>query len=346
MKTSLKKTANYNFKICIIGAGRVGTTFAAFLTFMNLKNPSLGFKINAICSRTNNSLDRAKTILSKQIDKLLAKISINTTNSKVNKKVNKDFLTSLLFTQKNIEGVKDNNVILICTPDDEIEKVSNEILNYVINNPDFDIKNKIFVHFSGAKSLSVLKPIEKAGGFIACIHPIKSFASIEESIKTIKNTVYGVTLPENCPLFLRTFVDSFIKLLKGKIIEVQDSKKSIYHAAACVASNYLVALVNYAISINEKIGINPDNSLKGLTGLIEGTVNNIKKLGTKKALTGPIARGDVGTLKEHIESFKKYLNEQDYFVYKVLGIETANIAYENGWISKDVKDKFYEILKY
>ncbi|HAJ95524.1 MAG TPA: DUF2520 domain-containing protein, partial [Actinobacteria bacterium] len=76
-----------------------------------------------------------------------------------------------------------------------------------------------------------------------------------------------------------------IKVLEGRSIFVKDSTKPIYHAAACIASNYLVALIDYAVYINEKIGISPEQSTRGLMDLIEGTVDNIRKMGTKKSLT-------------------------------------------------------------
>ena len=105
-----------------------------------------------------------------------------------------------------------------------------------------------------------------------------------------------------------------------------------------------MSLVNYAVEINEKIGIKPEDSLKGLIGLIESTVNNIKKLGTKKALTGPIARGDIGTIKEHLDNFKKNFEKGDYLLYKVMGLSTSKIAYENKWISRRTFEEFKKIF--
>jgi predicted short-subunit dehydrogenase-like oxidoreductase (DUF2520 family) len=112
-----------------------------------------------------------------------------------------------------------------------------------------------------------------------------------------------------------------------------------------VASNYLVSLINYAVKIHEGIGIEADVSLKGLMGLVEGTIDNIKNLGTKKSLTGPIARGDVGTIEEHLENFYKYFAIEDVYPYKAMGIETSRLAFENKWITKEVLNKFEELFK-
>lgn len=317
--------------VCIIGAGRVGITLAAIIAGLSPCKGLSKIRLGAVCSRSPESIENAR--------KFLKKLSHQ----------NSELISGILFSTNNIEGVNNSNAVFLCTPDDNIIKVSEEIVDANIRLKEAGktndiIKNKIFIHFSGAKSLAVLSPLKEAGGQVGSIHPIKSFASIENSVKSISGTVYGVTYPDPYPLKLKKFINDFLKTVNGKIIEVKDDKKSVYHAAACVASNYLVSLINYAMLINKKIGINPKDSLAGLTGLIEGTISNIKKLGTTKALTGPIARGDVGTIQEHLESFKKFFKEEDYVIYKVMGIETAKIAYENGWISRETLENFNKIL--
>ena len=298
-------------KICIIGAGRVGTTFAAAL--LNTNAP--GLKLTSISPGSEQSLKRALKILGE-------KASI------------------IDFFSNNADCAKNADCILISTPDDIIEKVALEI----VGSDPGRIKGKLFIHFSGAKSLKALAAVVEAGGFTASIHPIKSFASIENSIATLAGTIYGVTYPENKDKAIKEYIDFFIASLGGKIIEVDDNKKTMYHAAACVASNYLVSLINYAVKIHESIGIKPEDSLNGLTGLIEGTVANIKTLGTQKSLTGPIARGDTGTVKDHIDEFKLFMKQGEEKIYKVMGAETAKIAFGNGWIKKETLEEFLRIF--
>lgn len=298
-------------KICIIGAGRVGTTFAAAI----LNSGIPGLRLAAISSRSERSRKRAIKILGEKV-------------------------SGISVFKNNTECAKLADCILISTPDDTIEKVAAGIVKA---NPG-TIKGKLFIHFSGAKSLKVFSSVIEAGGFAASIHPIKSFASIEDSITTLDGTIYGVTYPENKNGATSDYINFFITSLGGRIIEVDDSKKSMYHASACVASNYLVSLINYAVKIHESIGIKPEDSINGLAGLIEGTVANIKKLGPQKALTGPIARGDTGTVKEHMEKFKLFMEPEDENIYKVMGIETAKIAFGNGWIRKETLEEFIKIF--
>ncbi len=306
MKQSIKKS------IGIIGAGRLGTTLAAAIN----KKKISGIELVAISSKTGDALIRAQDI-------------IGTVKN------------NLIFTTDNNKCAAEADCIFICTPDDIIENVCKSIVQ---SNPG-DIKAKLFIHFSGAKTLKVLSSASEAGAHTASIHPIKSFASINDSIETLPGTIYGVTYPVKPHSESRKFIDYFVLSMGGTIIEVEDEKKSLYHAAACVASNYLVALVNYAVSIHEGIGIKKEDSLRALSGLIEGTIANIKKLGPQQALTGPIARGDTGTVEEHLANFSKYLGPDRDLVYSIMGYETAKLACQNGWIKKPVLEEFRKIFK-
>ena len=297
--------------IGIIGAGRVGLTLAVAVS--RFKDPAVS--IGAICSPAAESRERAR--------KLLGEKSRN-----------------IDFYKDNTGCIKKCNILFICTPDDSIEEACSQL----VKTAGKKLTGKVLIHFSGAKTLSVLESARKAVGAVASIHPIKSFASFEDSIKSLSGTVWGVTIPEGFPQHEAEFISYFIKKLRGKIIKVEDSKKSLYHSAACVSSNYLVSLINYAVKIHENIGINPEDSLAGLMGLIEGTVRNIKKLGTRKSLTGPIARGDTGTVEQHLRDFRKYIKEKDHNVYKVMGLETAELAFQNGWIDKKTRNRFKELF--
>lgn len=303
----MKKTTRIN--LCVIGAGRVGTTVSYTLAEKELPN----IKLKAISSRSMESLNRAKKILGSKA-------------------------AGVIFTRENSKAVSLANCILICTPDDVINSVCSDIFK----DKSKDFKNYYAIHFSGSKSLEVLNSARAAGAEIASIHPLKSFASIEEAIKSLPGTIFGITYSSTESKKMAEFL---VKSLGGGIIEVENNKKPLYHAAACVASNYLVTLINYAVLIHKKMGIKPEDSLKGLMGLVEDTVSNIKKMGTEKSLTGPIARGDVGTIKEHVKSFNEFFSKEDSALYRMMGIETSKIAHQNKWIKESTVEELKEILK-
>ena len=291
-----------NLKIAIIGAGRLGTTLGYAIAAKGHKK----VKIVSVSSPSRGSIERASAIFGGLGD-------------------------DILFTNDNQKAARIADTVFICTPDDTIYAVCRELYDKRAGG------KKTAVHFSGSKPLSVLQPAKEKGCTVVSIHPLKSFASIEEAIKTIKGTEYGVTYTDRAG---ECVADTIVGLLEGNSIFVKDESKPIYHAAACIASNYLVALIDYAVYINERIGIEPQASTRGLLNLIEGTVKNIKKMGTKKSLTGPIARGDTGTIKDHLNMFRTLLEEKDTEVYRLMGRKTADLARENGWIG----DKTYRML--
>jgi predicted short-subunit dehydrogenase-like oxidoreductase (DUF2520 family) len=294
--------------ICVIGAGRLGTTVSCMLA----KEENSALRLKALASRSTASLDRAKEIMGNRA-------------------------RGVVFTTENKEAAALSNCILICTPDDVIETVCKEIFS----EKCLDLNGCYVIHFSGSKPLSVLGAAKRAGAKVASVHPMKSFASIKEAIKTLSGTVYGITFCSNESKRTALLI---VESLDGTVIEVDDGKKTLYHAAACVASNYLVTLLNYAVLIHRKIGIKQEDSLKGLMCLVEGTVSNIKKMGTQESLTGPIARGDLGTIREHVKEFNKYFDRENISLYKMMGRETAKIAQGNGWIDKETVRELEKIL--
>jgi len=302
----MKKTKSLD--VCVIGAGRLGTTVSCMLAKKD--NPTL--RLRALASRSALSLDRAVEIMG-----IKAK--------------------GVVFTTDNKKAAALADCVLICTPDDVIEAVCNKIFA----EKDLDFNGCYALHFSGSKPLSMLDSAKRAGAKVASVHPLKSFASIKEAIKTLPGTVYGITY---CSTESKIVAQLIVKSLGGMAIEVDDRKKTLYHAAACVASNYLVTLINYAVLIHKKIGIKSEDSLKGLMGLVEGTVSNIKKMGTEKSLTGPIARGDLGTIREHMKEFNKYFDRESIDLYKMMGKETGKIAQGNDWIDKKTVRELEKIL--
>jgi predicted short-subunit dehydrogenase-like oxidoreductase (DUF2520 family) len=298
-----------SIELCIIGAGRVGTT----LGYIFSKGNFPGIKLKAISSRTDKSLKRAKKIIDSKSQ-------------------------GIIFTKNNREAAFASNCVLICTPDDAIESVCKEIFKGPDNK---SLKDYCVIHFSGSKKLGVLESAGVLGAGTASIHPMKSFASIGEAIKTMPGTIFGVTCSSSD---VKKTAGILIEKLDGEIIEVEDEKKPLYHAAACIASNYLVTLLNYAAGLYKKIGMSSEDSLKGIMSLVDGTIDNVKKLGTEKSLTGPIARGDLGTIREHIKSMEEQFLEEELRLYKIMGVETGKLAGRNGWIEDDILNELKKIL--
>ena len=92
----------------------------------------------------------------------------------------------------------------------------------------------------------------------------------------------------------------------------------LYHCAGCVGSNYLVTLMDTTIQMLKEAGFEEKQAMDCIEPLIRKTVDNIFELGTKKALTGPISRGDMGTVKKHKDKLIE-LNKDWLDMYTVMG---------------------------
>ncbi|MDO8885919.1 DUF2520 domain-containing protein [Candidatus Oleimmundimicrobium sp.] len=239
-----------------------------------------------------------------------------------------------LITTNIVKAASLGDVIFITTQDDQIENVCKEIAH----KNGFKTGDMV-LHMSGALSIKVLKSADEAGACIASIHPIQSFADIDLAIKQLPGTYFGVTAGDE----IWPFAFELVKDLGGEPILVKDEDKSLYHAAACVTSNYLVALLHFAQEIYSSIGISQEVSIKAIWPLVEGTLKNIKQKGTSQALTGPIARGDLGTIEKHLSSIKLKLPEV-LSLYEKLGNYTVDVALKKGSIDEKQADKVKQLL--
>lgn len=218
------------------------------------------------------------------------------------------------------EITKDADIVFITTPDGKIEATCKKIAE----NNGYK-KNAIVLHCSGSLPSTILSSAEDKGAVTGSVHPLQSFASPKLSGNPFDGIVMAVEgSPEAIEagrILARDLGAVFIKILT--------ESKTLYHASAVVASNYLVTLIGFAFDLIEKAGISGSDAMKVLNPLITGTLKNIENVGVTKALTGPIARGDVETISSHLSEIRRKLPEH-VDIYNVLGKYTVDIARERG----------------
>ena len=236
--------------------------------------------------------------------------------------------------RKPQEVLREADCILITTPDDIILSVCKDIARSPL------IKDKYIFHMSGAGGLDLLDPARKAGAAVASIHPLQSFSSIDNAIQNIPSSYFGITADAKA----KTQAETIVLALGGKPIYISSQQKSLYHAAACVASNYLVSLLNVVESIYQSIGINENDAKKAYLPLIYGSLKNIELSGSVQALTGPIARGDSGTIQKHVDAINANL-PQYASLYSSLGLVTVKLARKKGTLNLRQAKKISDILK-
>lgn len=225
--------------------------------------------------------------------------------------------------------------IIITTTDDAIAAVCNEI----VSNGAVQAGKKV-IHMSGAGSIDLLAPARHAGALVASIHPIQSFADVEGAIINIPGSTFGITADEE----LREWSVSLVKALKGIPFFVPEEHKALYHAAACMASNYLTTLMHMVETTYQALGLNRKEAIRAFWPLVKGTLLNIETRGTIQALTGPIARGDAGTIDKHLQALQKTLPDL-LNTYCELGLMTLDIAMQKGSLTRNQSETIKKQLK-
>jgi len=122
--------------------------------------------------------------------------------------------------------------------------------------------------------------------------------------------------------------------LGGRWVEIKAEDKGGDHAAAVFACNYLVTLVKLATDLWQTFGIPREQAITALAPLLRGTINNIETTGIPRCLTGPIARGDAGTIRKHLAALEKAAPEL-LNSYRELGAKTIPIALAKGNINDE-----------
>jgi predicted short-subunit dehydrogenase-like oxidoreductase (DUF2520 family) len=232
------------------------------------------------------------------------------------------------------KAAAEGECIFITTTDDVIKPVCDAITRDGAIGP-----GNIVVHMSGAGGLDLLESARASGAFVASIHPIQTFATIDSAIEIIPGTSFGITAQEE----IKDWCFQIVKDLGGIPFLIAEKDKPLYHAAACIASNYLCTLMNIVVDIYQSIGLSREESIQAFWPLVLGTIKNIPIHGTAKALTGPIARGDTRTVEKHAAAFRQKLPDLLGF-YTMMGLFTADLAVMKGTISPERAQDIKQLL--
>lgn len=221
--------------------------------------------------------------------------------------------------------------VFITTPDAAIGTVAAEVKWH----PEQGV-----VHCSGADSTEVLKPARDLGARVGAFHPLQTFASVKQAIDNIPGSTFALEAEE--PLL--TTLKEMAAALDGHWIELKASDKVVYHAAAVIASNYLVTLVKLATDLWQTFNISRQEATLALMPLLRGTLNNLENVGIPDCLTGPIARGDIGTITKHLNALEKAAPPL-VSTYRELGLQTIPIALGKGRINQECAEEMRALLK-
>ncbi|MDO8473325.1 MAG: DUF2520 domain-containing protein [Dehalococcoidia bacterium] len=210
------------------------------------------------------------------------------------------------------------DVVFVTTPDGVIQGVVSSIMWR---------RGQSVLHCSGADSLDVLDAARKSGAQVGAFHPLQTFASIDAAIANLPGSTFALEAEEPLLGYLKVMAES----LDGHWVVLKAGDKVLYHAAAVMTSNYLVTLTKLATDLWSTFGVSQADAVRALAPLLKGTLNNIENVGLPNCLTGPIARGDVGTIAKHLGALEQKMPSISS-TYRELALQTIPISLAKGRI--------------
>jgi predicted short-subunit dehydrogenase-like oxidoreductase (DUF2520 family) len=175
----------------------------------------------------------------------------------------------------------------------------------------------VVLHLSGLLDETPLAVLRSTGAALGSFHPLQAIARAEDARERLRGAIAALTGDERA---CEAGAD-LARTLGMRPVRVPGAGKARYHAAAVIASNYLVVIAAAAEQLMADAGLAPDAARQGIATLMEGTVTNVRAAG-RSALTGPIARGDVATVRAHLAVLPADLAD----LYRALGRATLGLA--------------------
>ena len=252
-------------------------------------------------------------------------------SSKLSKLYDKIKAENFVTTTKELQPADIN---IITTSDDLIVSTCKEIVSASLN------QSCIYVHCSGALPSSVLSEIVTENDLVASVHPIKSFAEPETAAANFSGTYCGFEGDEKAVSKLKKIFEQ----CEANCFDINQDKKSLYHAAAVISCNYLNVLMEVGINAYEKAGVTRDISTNIIEDIASDTLKNIFTSSPAHALTGPIARGDTDTIFKHLESLDKEDDKSLVSIYKCLGLEAIKLSLKQGSADKANLEQIKKLL--
>ncbi|MEU7741268.1 DUF2520 domain-containing protein [Nonomuraea sp. NPDC049158] len=188
------------------------------------------------------------------------------------------------------EVVKTAELILLTVPDDALPDLVNGLAS-----TGADLRGKLLVHTSGAYGLSVLEPAAKAGALPLALHPVMTFTGRDDDLNRITGISFGVTAPDT----LRPIAEALVIEMGGEPVWIADADRALYHAALAGAANHMVTLIAESQELLRGIGVEHPGIMLG--PLLGAALDNVLRLGIA-GLTGPVVRGDAGTVRKHVDA--------------------------------------------
>lgn len=230
------------------------------------------------------------------------------------------------------EVVEAADFVLLAVPDDTLRGLVSGLANAGAWRA-----GQLVAHTSGAVGVSVLDPAAARGVLALALHPAMTFTGRPEDVQKLTGSTFGVTAPDE----LRPVAEALVVEIGAEPVWVPELARPLYHAALTVGANHLVTTVNDAVDLLAQSGV--EHPARLLAPLLSAALDNALRLGDA-ALTGPVSRGDVATVRAHLATL-----EQDapgtVAAYVAMARRTAERAAAAGRLSAAQAAEIEETLR-
>ncbi|MDX2565438.1 DUF2520 domain-containing protein [Streptomyces sp. TX20-6-3] len=219
------------------------------------------------------------------------------------------------------EVLRHASLILLTVPDDALPRLVSDLVSSQVVRPGHHL-----VHTSGRHGTEVLGPALRVGALPIALHPAMTFTGTDRDLPRLAACSFGVTAAPGS----RPVAEEIVCALgTGHIEWIDETVRPLYHAGMAIGANHLVTLVAQSMGLLAKAGINDPGRMLG--PLLTAALDNVLLTGDS-ALTGPVARGDTGTVRAHIDQLHEHA-PQLLAPYLALARSTTQVAVASGTLS-------------
>ncbi len=213
------------------------------------------------------------------------------------------------------------DLVFLAVPDDAVVEVAAQMRLY---------SGQAIVHTSGVLPSSVLAPAMAAGTEAGSFHPLVAFADLDAALAALPGSMIAIEGDE--PLL--PLLADLAEALGARPVRVTAAGKALHHAAAVLAAGGLVVLLDAIRELGVAAGLDDETALRTYLDLARQGLEHAPALGTQAALTGPVVRGDLGTIRAHLDALRG--RAPDVLpVYVALSRRAVAMALARGDLSAD-----------
>ncbi len=247
------------------------------------------------------------------------------------------FIGAALMATTDLKRCSRADLILCCVGDDQLAPLGEALVEVLADHPQPTV-----IHFSGCHRAAILRPDDPRAAHwqVMSIHPLQTFASGAQGLDSLPGSYCAVEGKEGLfPLGAKLSLE-----LGCQPFRLRSEDKERYHAAACMASNFVTTLFHQAGTLMAETLEDPAMAATVLAPIFQTAATNTLNLGPHQALTGPIVRGDIDTIRGHLQQLAEH-NPQRLPFYLELAEQTRQLALESERLAPERATQLKELLE-